>query len=186
MACRPRTTTRPYGFLRVDSQINEGCNLCNETLREASSTNRLVHIPEAPSSCYMLRDNVLVDVSCPKCQSRGRIRVLANILATAAPFLSKTKPALLVSSSKPERRVISRYLPIGKHISFQGDHSDPNCIVGVDITKMPEIDSETFGSAFACVVLDYVPEVGDAFDEISRVLINGGSSFLYSALAHYP
>ena len=131
-------------------------------------------------SGYKSQGGEAVEYLCPVCDSRARVRTLRALWPQLALARGDTRSgkALLVSTAKGERRMFAERFQSVLHVSLQGDHGDPDCVTGVDITRMPTIASGEYAFAYACAVLDYIPKVHRAFEEVHRVLEPGGT-FLF-------
>ena len=148
------------------------CSLCATDLQIINnSLSDFELVPEMK----MIRDGVLVDYKCPKCDSRVRNRTLSRLLNFMGDFfLGKSRKLLLVSSPKKERSIISKYSNNVMHISLQGNFGDEKCVEGMDICDLKNIPNASFDFVLACCVLDYIPDLKKVFAEQSRILKSGG------------
>lgn len=158
------------------------CNLCDKRLQKLANQrhyHKIRHRPERGK--IKTSGGARVEYLCPMCNSRARTRVLEAYFHEFAK--SEWYPgrgnALVVCAVRRERRLIEPYFDSLTHVSLQGDHGDPDCQVGIDITAMPSIPTGGFRFAFACGVLDYIPEVRKVFTEMRRVLQPGGVFMFY-------
>ncbi len=152
-----------------------GCNLClPEAQSDIDSGFGWKRPPRCDDRLYLLRDGKPHEYRCPRCDSRGRTRTLQCLFSQARGFLPTKAAVLGVSSTSPERAIVKRYFGRLTHVSLQGDHGDPECRVGIDITHMPSIPTESFDLCYACNVLDYIPDLAKVFSEARRILRPSG------------
>lgn len=155
------------------------CIVCNADIAHVLSEGRIDDARRLSSvGRHVYYSQELLDAHCSTCDSRVRLRALAQMLIWARPFIDTSAEILLVSASNMEREVISRFWRRAYHVSLLADWKDPNCHTGVDITDMPELGANQFSMAVALCVLDYIPEAAKAVAEIGRTLRPNGS-FVY-------
>lgn len=157
-----------------------GCNICAPGAEQRIAEGFPEEVRrEGDPEGYQVRGGVREEYVCPVCKSRGRIRALHTLLAQARGFLPTDGSLLLVSGNKQEQRFLSKAFREVVHVSLVGDHDDPNCILGVDIRDMHQVETGRFDAAIAAGVLDYVPELDKALREVARVLKPGGVFLFY-------
>lgn len=157
-----------------------GCNVCTPGLEQRIAEGFLEEERrEGSPNDYQVIGDVRQEYVCPACRSRGRIRALYTLLHQARGFLPTDGHVLLVSGNRQEQRLLSRTFAQVTHVSLVGDHDDPDCILGVDIRDMRQLEDGRYDLAVASGVLDYVPELDRALAEMNRVLRPGGVFMFY-------
>jgi SAM-dependent methyltransferase len=150
------------------------CMICNQEIERRVAVGGTQWTDRA---LPVLIDGELADARCSACGSRARHRALAALLSRSAPFLRKTANVLLIGASKPERRICGKYFDRWRHVSLMGTHDDPECEVGVDITKFESATKLDY--IVAWVIFDYIPDTEAAFQALARSLAPGGLLIFY-------
>jgi hypothetical protein len=147
------------------------CNMCSEDLADS--------FVRAPGGGYegvvdpsRFEDEHRVEYHCPHCESRVRQRTARIVLARHVR--NRRGRALLVSTTRPDRRWLARHYSPITHVALHGEFDDPAIITGTDIREMPHIESHAYDFMYATVVLDYIPELHAVAREAHRVLKRGG------------
>jgi len=149
-----------------------GCQLCDPEWNELDKN--LISRNLFPEMKVMLND-IFVEYKCPRCNSRSRNRTLYKMIDFMQDFFThKPRKVLLVSSPMPERRIATKYVDDYMHISLHGNFDDKNCIEGINIMNLSNVESQSIDFSMACCVLDYIPDLRAVFLEQKRVLKNGG------------
>ncbi len=145
-----------------------GCNVCNPALRKAVSEGRQVAFD-------------LEGKNCAYCKSPGRHRALARVLDVyVGPLLVKLglsggARTIGAASGNAERFLLEPFASSMTLFSLFGEYGETH--VKCDIRDMSQFPAGTFDLFEASLVLDYVPELDLAFDNIARVL-GSPSAFL--------
>jgi glycosyltransferase involved in cell wall biosynthesis len=152
------------------------CNVCNEGLEAVfCETEHGAYAGTLEPSRFWEASSV--EYPCPHCSSRARTRTGRVLQAKHLRNLSGR--VLMVSESLAEVRHLKKRYAQVTHVALQGDFGDPNILTGVDITQMPQLGDERFNVFWACVVLDYIPELEAAAREGYRVLAPGGEMVFF-------
>ena len=156
------------------------CNNNNNNTLRINSEDR----DSIPKGLYY--EGVLVDIFCPECNSRSRIRQLSSVLdgvshfaKTAAVPLNTMEEALLICSPPQERKIISSRYTVKRHVCFAGSHGDKTIELGVDICAFGQNESDKYDAIFAIGVVDYIPNIYGVIEGFSRKLQAGGTAFVY-------
>ena len=144
------------------------CNICNDNIHQKyiNNINKINHIYLKeneignPASCY----------KCSFCNSRLRLRTLKKILHNV---INEKESCIICSSPIQERKFVSKYLNIEKHIDYHIQRGDPTCEIGVDISKPIKTDKK-YKYLLATCVFDYIIDLKSAFKNISDILENNG------------
>ena len=144
------------------------CNLCNEKIHQKYINDQKInHIFLDDEFKKHGEDNY----PCQYCNSNLRVRLFRKFLDKNIE--KKNKSCIVCSMSSRERKIILPYLNIEKHIDLYIQRSDPNCEIGVDISK-PIKTPRKYKYFIAIGVFEYILNLKDVFKNISDILEDGG------------
>jgi hypothetical protein len=126
---------------------------------------------------------------CARCDARGRTRILGILLMRGDPFIRPSSPVLMVSPDEQQQALLRARFTDVTHISLIGHHSDPECMLGVDINDLSRFSRGSFLFVFAICVFDFIETPWIALKELRRVMKRGGTLFIYiqpSRLGDFP
>ena len=138
-----------------------GCNVCNPALRRA--------VAEGRDAAFDLDGK-----NCRYCASPGRHRALARMIDTVgAPLLRAlgllgTARAICAAAGTGERSLIEPLVSSLLSFSLFGTYGKDH--VHCDVRDMSRFAVGSFDLFEASLVLDYVPEIHTAMDNIARIL----------------
>ncbi len=157
------------------SEINAKCNLCDDHIHNLIIEDRANEILSNYARAeWDANRRSRWESPCPHCGSRIRTRTLRIVFDKYIKDEGLGPDAFGVSVTEEEYRIISKRFRCITNVSLHAAEHYVDCQGGIDIRDMPSIPSRRFCLALACDVLDYIPEVTMVFDEMRRILVDGG------------
>lgn len=154
----------------IELRRSGGCNVCNPALRQAVSEGREVAFD-------------LEGKNCRYCKTPGRHRALARAVDTVgAPMLRTMKllgtaRAICAAPGVGERYLIESLAGSMLAFSLFGTYGKDH--VQCDVRDMSRFAAGSFDFFEASLVLDYVPEIDTAIDNIARILAAPAAFFIF-------
>lgn len=157
-----------YNKSYIDEEEEEFmCNICNEKIHQK-------YINDLQINHIYLKDNELGNPAdcykCSYCNSRLRIRILPKLLHQT---INKKESCIVCSMTTQETKIISKYLNIEKHIDLYCQRGDPNCEIGIDISK-PIKTPKKYKYFIAIGVFHYILDMKSVLKNISDILDDNG------------
>jgi hypothetical protein len=158
------------GFPRVRLRQSGGCNVCNPALRRAVAEDRETSFDLEGKNCRF-------------CASPGRHRALARMIDTVGIStlrelgLMGTARAICAAPGVAERYLIASLAGSTLSFSLFGTYGKEH--VQCDVRDMSRFAAGSFDLFEASLVLDYVPEIETAMDNISRILAVPSAFFIF-------
>jgi hypothetical protein len=147
-----------------------GCNVCNSALRRA--------VAEGRAALFDLDGK-----DCRFCASPGRHRALARMIDTVGePLLHELQlksraRAICAAAGGGERYLIEPLVSSMLSFSLFGTYGKDH--VQCDVRDMSRFAAGSFDLFEASLVLDYVPEIDIAMDNIARILAAPSAFFIF-------
>jgi hypothetical protein len=149
------------------------CNICDDSLHELLLSGDLRDFP--------YNSHPDPDVNCPSCAARPRIKTFRLVYDEhVRPRLTKPRAqmrALEIAGNPSTRRLI------GVDVGSVVDAALVGRAMRTDIRDLREFEDDSLSLVTAVAVLDFVIEIGLAFDAVWRVLESGGL-FVFSLMPY--